>query len=202
MKPVHKFIIEPKGNRYNNTTKNGVILNSIVDIDDAVYTNRIGIIKEVPKRNTELQIGDEVIVHTNVFRKFWNIHRKLTNGGSFIKEGVYGCYEDQIFAYKRDGVWKGVFNACFVKPYKLSTGKVILDLDPEKDAIGELVASNNYLESQGFNVGDSVGFIKGSEFKFKIDGEVWYKMNNSSIVYKYDKERINTTSDKVGVEVS
>ena len=70
MKAPFDFIIKPKGNRYNNTTKVGekdLILNT--EIFNHQFVNREAIVKSVPTAlETEIQPGDIVIVHHNVFR--------------------------------------------------------------------------------------------------------------------------------------
>ena len=73
MKSVYNFVVTPKGERYNNKKKVGdseLILNT--EIYNHQFVNRIAIVKSTPIiGNTNIQPGDEVIVHHNVFRR-WN----------------------------------------------------------------------------------------------------------------------------------
>ena len=187
MKPLYKIILEPKGERYNNRTESGLILNSVIDASDFSYTNRIGVVKATPVKETIVKEGDEVIVHTNVFRKFWNLNKKLTNGGSYIDEGVYACYEDQVFAYKREDEWVAIGDYCFVKPIDQDSNDGFkYDFNKYEDHVGEVVIDNEQLNKNGIYVGDKIGFLSHSEFKFKIDGEIWYKMESIDIAYKYE----------------
>ena len=78
MKSIYDFIIEPKNTRYNNTKKVGdkeLILNT--EIFNHQYVSREAVIKHLPLAvETELQVGDEVIVHHNVFRRWHNVKVK------------------------------------------------------------------------------------------------------------------------------
>ena len=61
MKSIFDFIIEPKKNRYNNTTKVGdkdLILNT--EIFNHQYVSREAVIKHLPLAiDTDLKVGDE-----------------------------------------------------------------------------------------------------------------------------------------------
>ena len=73
MKSIFDFIIEPKKNRYNNTTKVGdkdLILNT--EIFNHQYVSREAIVKQLPLAvKTKIQVGDEVIVHHNDISGLW-----------------------------------------------------------------------------------------------------------------------------------
>ena len=75
MRSIYDFIITPKKSRYNNTKKIGdkeLIVNT--EIFNHQYVSREGIIKYVPLvTETEIQQGDDVIVHHNVFRRWHNM---------------------------------------------------------------------------------------------------------------------------------
>ena len=75
MQSIFDFIIKPKNKRYDNIKQIGdkeLILNS--EISDHRYVSRIGIVLSIPKsENTNIQVGDEVIVHHNVFRRWHNV---------------------------------------------------------------------------------------------------------------------------------
>ena len=75
MKSVYNFVVAPKGERYNNVKKiddNELILNT--KIFNHQYINREAIVKSVPiVGNTNIKVGDTVIVHHNVFRRWHNI---------------------------------------------------------------------------------------------------------------------------------
>jgi hypothetical protein len=75
MQSLFNFIVEPKNGRYTNTVKIGkkeLIINT--SIEDHKFVNRIGIVKSIPLvGETNINVNDEVIVHHNVFRRFYDI---------------------------------------------------------------------------------------------------------------------------------
>ena len=81
MKAPFDFVIEPKGNRYNNTKKVGdkdLILNT--EVFNHQFVNREAIVKSVPTAyKTKIKPGDTVIVHHNVFRRWLDVKGKEKN---------------------------------------------------------------------------------------------------------------------------
>ena len=103
MKSVHNFVVTPKGERYNNKKQvdgGELILNT--EIFNHQYVNREAKVISTPiARHTEIQAGDEVIVHHNVFRRWHNIKGIEKNSRSYFNESTYFINHDQIFLYKR-----------------------------------------------------------------------------------------------------
>ena len=103
MKAPFDFVIKPKGNRYNNTTKVGsseLILNT--EIYNHQFVNRQAIVKSVPTAfETEIQPKDEIIVHHNVFRRWHDVRGEEKNSRSYFDKDTYIVKVDQIFLYKR-----------------------------------------------------------------------------------------------------
>ena len=185
MKSIYDFIIEPKNTRYNNTKKVGdkeLILNT--EIFNHQYVSREAVIKHLPLAvETELQVGDEIIVHHNVFRRWHNVHGIEKNSRSFIDESTYCIREDQIFSYKRNNKWSAIKGFCFVKPIHQDSK---FDIDKEKPLTGIMKLTNNELISYGINNGDLVGFLPNSEYEFIIDGEKLYRVMTNFISIKYE----------------
>ena len=75
MRSLYDFIIEPIGDRYNNVEKIGdkeLIVNT--EIFNHQHVNRTAKVLAIPKLiGTNIKIGDTVIVHHNVFRRWHNI---------------------------------------------------------------------------------------------------------------------------------
>ena len=75
MQSLYSFIIQPKNGRYTNEVGVGdkkLIINTTMD--DHKFVNRVGIVKSIPLiGDTNISVGDEVIVHHNVFRRFYDI---------------------------------------------------------------------------------------------------------------------------------
>ena len=185
MKSIYDFIIEPKNTRYNNTKKVGdkeLILNT--EIFNHQYVSREAVIKHLPLAvETELQVGDEIIVHHNVFRRWHNVHGEEKNSRSFLDENTYCVREDQIFSYKRNNKWSAIKGFCFVKPIHQDSK---FDIDKEKPLTGIMKLTNDELISYGINNGDLVGFLPNSEYEFVIDGERLYRVMTNFISIKYE----------------
>jgi hypothetical protein len=181
------FIVSPIRSRYDNTKKVGdvdLILNTDIFTHKNVSNNAI--VVGLPKNiKTNIQIGDEVIIHHNVFRRWHDVRGKEQNSRSFFSEDKYFVGEDQLYIYKHKDEWKSLDNYCFVKPI---ANDDMFSLDKEKPLVGVLKYSNEVLESKGINVGDKVGFTPGSEFEFIIDGERVYRVRTNVITIKYEYE--------------
>ena len=75
MKHLHCYIISPVNGVYSNkkqVEKKELILNT--SIEDHKFVNRIGKIIETPINNPILKVNDEVIVHHNIFRRFYGMN--------------------------------------------------------------------------------------------------------------------------------
>ena len=140
MKSVYNFVVKPKGERYNNTRKIGdseLILNT--EIYNHQYVNREAIVISTPIiGDTDIQPGDTVIVHHNVFRRWHNVKGIEKNSRSYFDESTYFITQDQIFLYKRDDTWKAPKGYCFIKPLKKK------DVLPWKDFNKNMAVSIEY----------------------------------------------------------
>ena len=120
MKSLFKFVIKPKNGRYNNEKKIGdknLLLNT--ELQNHQYVNRNGFVLSKPiNEETNIEVGDEVIVHHNVFRRFYDIRGTEKNSSSYFTEDKYLCALDQVFLYKRNNKWYAPEGYCFVKPLK------------------------------------------------------------------------------------
>tara|TARA_B100000768_G_C11273233_1_gene374507 strand:+ start:763 stop:1359 length:597 start_codon:yes stop_codon:yes gene_type:complete len=185
MKSVTNFIIKPKETRYNNIKKVGdkdLILNTEIFTHQNVSRNAI--VLETPTIGcSEVRQGDEVIVHHNVFRRWKDIKNREQNSKSFYKEDMYFVMPDQIFAYKRNDVWRAVKGFSFVQPLE-NTDKFSMDKEvPLKGVIKhidpDLMDKDIYLNSL-------VGFAPNSEYEFIIDGQRLYRVPTNAITIKYE----------------
>jgi co-chaperonin GroES (HSP10) len=61
-------------------------------------------------------------------------------------------------------------------------------MDLERKYIGILKISNSSLEALGISPGDLVGFKKGREWEFIVDGQRLYCMKSNDIIIKYEYE--------------
>ena len=180
MKSVYNFVVTPKGERYNNKKKVGdseLILNT--EIYNHQFVNRTAKVISTPMiGDTDIQPGDEVIVHHNVFRRWHNVKGIEKNSRSFFDENTYLINQDQIFLYKRGREWKAPKGFCFVKPLK---AKDQFNIESEKPLQGIVKYSDGTVKE-----GDLVGFRPKSEYEFVIDGERLYRVLSNFITIKYE----------------
>jgi hypothetical protein len=183
MQSVFEFIIRPKKERYNNTKDIGgkeLILNT--EMSNHLYVSREAIVISPPLVNpTEIREGDEIIVHHNVFRRFYDVYGKEKNSRNYYKDDLFFCPLEQIYMYKNDS-WKPLPEYCFVEPI-LTDDK--FESGVEVPLMGILVYTNEYLEEQGLRVGDIVGFKPGCEFEFVLHGMKLYRVLVNDITVNY-----------------
>ena len=182
MKAPFDFVIEPKGNRYNNTTKVGdkdLILNT--EVYNHQFTNREAIVKSVPTAfKTQIKPGDTIITHHNVFRRWLDVRGKEKNSRSYFDENTYLVKEDQIFLYKRSNKWRAPKGFCFVQPIKQRDK---LKPGEEEECIGIIKYTDG-----SYKKGDLVGFTPFSTYEFIIDGKRLYRVMTQFITIKYEYE--------------
>jgi len=186
MKSIYDFIIKPKNTRYNNTKKVGdkeLVLNT--EIFNHQYVSREAVIKHLPLAvETELQVGDEVIIHHNVFRRWHNMRGEEKNSRSYIDENTYCVKEDQIYSYNRNNQgWKTLNGYCFVKPIKSNDN---FTTEKEELLVGIMKYMDPSLKEYNISEGDLVGFTPYSEYEFIINGEKLYRVLTTDISLKYE----------------
>lgn len=185
MKHLHAYMVTPVNGRYTNNKKIGekqLILNTT--IENHKFINRKGIIKETPINNSILKRGDEVIVHHNTFRRFYNVRGQAKDSSNYFDDNNFFVYIDQIFLYKRNNKWLTPPGYCFVKPIKNND---LLSEAKEKPLTGVLKYLGDDLKSFNLNNEDIVGFTPNSEYEFLIDGKRLYRIPINSISIKYER---------------
>ena len=180
MKAPFDFVIEPRGNRYNNSKKVGdkdLILNT--ENFNHEFINREAIVKSVPTAyETKIKPGDIIITHHNVFRRWLNAKGVEKNSRSYFNENTYLIKPDQIFLYKRNNKWLATDGYCFVQPIK---NRDKLKQGEEEKCIGIVKYTD------GVNkISELVGFTPFSEYEFIIDGKRLYRVMNKFITIKYE----------------
>jgi len=179
LKSVYNFVVTPVKSRYNNTKDIGgkeLIVNT--EIYNHQYVSREAIVKAIPTvGDTDIKVGDKVIVHHNVFRRWHNVKGIEKNSRSYFDEKTYIVQPDQIFLYKNTE-WKAQKGYCFVAPVK-STDK--LSVDKEKPLVGVVKHTDGTV-----NNGDLIGFRPSSEYEFIIDGQKLYRVLSNFITIKYE----------------
>jgi hypothetical protein len=185
MKSLGSFIIKPEESRYDNQIKVGdksLITNT--KVEDHRSVSKRAIIVSIPLSiKTDMKPGDSVIVHHNVFRRFYDVRGVEKNSGSYFKEDMYFCDAAQIYMYKKENNWHTNLEYCFVSPIEETSN---FSLEKEQKHIGILKYGNKSLEALKIAPGDLVGFTKNSEFEFVVDGKRMYCMKSNDIVIKYE----------------
>ena len=188
MKSVYDFIIEPVGERYDNELKIGdknLVLNS--KIESHKFVNNKAKVVSIPLAiKTPIKVGDEIIVHHNIFRRYYNQKGKEVNSSKYFKDNTYFCQLDQIYMYGRNNLWKPFNGRCFVAPI---INKDDLEIKKLKNHIGILKYGNSSLEALKISEDDVVGFTPNSEFEFVINDELLYCMKSKDIVIKYEHKK-------------
>ncbi len=184
MKSVYDFIVKPIGERYANTKKIGdtdLVLNT--KVENWKFVNRFAEIIATPLAlATPVKTGDVVVLHQNVFRRFYNMKGKQVNSRSYFKDDLYFASVDQVYLYKRNKHWESLNDRCFIMPIE---NKDLLSNKKEVEGIGILKIGNSSLEELEIMPGDLVTFKIGSEWEFNIDNERLYCMKSNDILLKH-----------------
>ena len=180
MRAYKDFIVSPIGERYNNSTKVGekeLILNT--EMFNHQFVNRKARVIATPLLfQSPINVGDEVIVHHNIFRRWNDIKGRERNSRSYWKDNKYIISEDQIYLHNN----KAMVGYSFVKPIKSTNPyHYKLNLDIEKPLVGIIKYSDGT-----YNKDELVGFTPNSEYEFVIEGERLYRVLNKFITIKYE----------------
>jgi len=173
VKSLYNFIVKPYDQRYNNVKKIGdkeLLINS--NIENHLFVSKKAIVVSTPAAfDTDIRPGDEVYVHHNIFRRWYNQRGEEKNSSRYFKDDLYFCSIDQIYMYNL----KPHLDYCFVSPIKqVDTFKT----SKEREHFGILKYSNSSLERVGLSPGALVVFTPNSEFEFIIEGERLYCMKS------------------------
>ena len=180
MKSVYNFVVKPIGKRYNNVKKVGdkeLIVNT--EIFNHQYVNRQATVISKPIiGDTDIDVGSDVILHHNVFRRWHNVKGVEKNSKSYFNEDTYIVQPDQIFLYKKFWQWHSPKGFCWVKPIK----------NKDKYANSETQENIGIIKytDGSFKINDLVGFTPVSNYEFVIDGELLYRVYTKFITIKYE----------------
>ena len=187
MKSVFDFIVEPYGQRYNNEVKVGdksLIINTQSESFKSV--NNIAKVIATPKAfKTPVKKGDLIMIHHNVFRRWYNVRGEERNSKAYFKDGLYFVQVNQVYLYKSTDKWKAFGDRCFVSPIHNNDN---INADLEERLVGILKYGNSALEALEFNEEDLVAYKPIGEYDFVVDGKRLYCMKSNDIVIKYERQ--------------
>ncbi len=181
MKSLYSFIVKPLNNRYDNIKKVGdvdLIINT--SIEDHQFISKKAVVVSTPAAyNTKINIGDEVYIHHNIFRRWYDQKGRERNSSTYFKDDLYFVSPEQIYMYNL----KCHLNYCFIKPLK---NQGFLNNRKEQPNVGIVKYANKTLEALGINPGTLITFTPNSEFEFIIDGERLYCMKSNDIALTHE----------------
>ena len=185
MRGLYYFVVKPVESRYNNVKKIGD-KSLITNTENFTHqnVNRNAIVLSVPRGvNTDIKVGDELIVHHIVFRRWKDVRGVEQNSKGYLDENTYLVQQDQIYLYKSDNKWKSLNEYCWVKPIHAFDD---FSVDKEQPLMGILKYTNDSDELKQLKVADLVGFTPRSEYEFIINGERLYRVLTKAITIKYE----------------
>jgi hypothetical protein len=185
MKSIDCFIVKPFKERYDNkVTIDGKELITNASIEDYKSISKKAVVVSTPLSfKSDIKKGDVVIIHHNIFRRFYDLRGKEKNGSLYFKDNTYFCDPSQIYMYQQGNTWYTNLEYCFVAPIKETSD---FSLEKEQKHIGILKYGNKSLEELKIAPGDLIGYKPFGEFEFVIDGQRLYCMKSNDIVIKYE----------------
>jgi len=198
MKSPFCFVVKPlNGVRYNVVSQYGdKSLIKSASQEDHLSTNRFAEVLSIPLNYSGLiEKGDIIVVHHNVFRKYYDMQGRERSGPCHFKDDIYIVEVDQVYLFQRDNNWKCPTPYCFLKPL----GKIqqdLLSLETEEKEVGEILFINDDLIQLGLKVGDVVSFLPDSEYEFTIDGEKLYRMRTRNITVNLTQWKVENLKKK------
>ena len=183
MKSLYYFIVKPLNERYDNTRTvagNDLIINT--GIEDHKFISKKAVVVSTPAAyNTKINIGDELYIHHNIFRRWYDQKGRERNSSTYFKDDLYFVSPEQIYMYNL----KPHLDYCFVKPIK---NQSVLENRKEQPNVGIVKYSNKSLEDLGITPETLITFTPNSEFEFIIEGERLYCMKSNDIALTHEYE--------------
>lgn len=176
MKSIHDYLIAPAGERYNNVSKSGLILNT--EMQNHVYVNREAIVLSTPvlANNTGIEVKNKLLIHHNIFRRFRDVRGVEKNSRAYFKEDQYFCPEDQIYMVDKGNGWEALPGFTFVQPIEETRLFQSTNEIPLWGIVSHADKNEPYVLK-----GDIVGFTPSSEFEFVVDNKKVYRILSYNI---------------------
>ena len=181
MKSLYSFIVKPLNERYDNIQKvddKTLIINTGIE-NHRFVSKKAAVVSTPAAYTSKIKVGDELYVHHNIFRRWYNMKGEEKNSSTFFKDDLYFVSPEQIYMYNL----KPHLDYCFVKPLK---NQNILENRKEQPNVGVMKYNNSSLEALGITPGTLITFTPNSEFEFIIDGERLYCMKSNDIALTHE----------------
>ena len=181
MNSIYHFIVKPLDKRYENiksVDNKELIINS--NIENHVFVSKKAVVVSTPAAyKTKIKAGDEVHIHHNIFRRWYDQKGRERDSSTYFKNDLYFVSPEQIYMYNL----KPHLNYCFIKPL---LNQSFLENRKEQPNVGIMKYTNNTLEALGITPGTLITFTPNSEFEFTIDGERLYCMKSNDIALTHE----------------
>ena len=183
MQSLYYFIVKPLEERYDNIRRvddTNLIINT--SIENHRFVSKKAVVVSTPAAyTTKINIGDELYVHHNIFRRWYDQKDRERNSSTYFKDDMYFVAPEQIYMYNN----KPHLDYCFIKPLK---NQNILENRKEQPNVGIVKYSNKSLEALKITPGSLITFIPDSEFEFVINNERLYCMKSNDIALTHEYE--------------
>jgi len=178
---LYYFIVKPLEERYDNIRRvddTDLIINT--SIENHRFISKKAVVVSTPAAyTTKVNIGDEVYVHHNVFRRWYDQKDRERNSSTYFKDDLYFVIPEQIYMYNL----KPHLDYCFIKPLK---NQSILENRKEQPNVGIVKYANKSLEALEITPETLITFTPNSEFEFIIEGERLYCMKSNDIALTHE----------------
>jgi len=181
MKSLYSFIVKPLNERYDNIQKvddKTLIINTGIE-NHRFVSKKAAVVSTPAAYTSKIKVGDELYVHHNIFRRWYDQKGNERNSSTFFKDNLYFVSPEQIYMYNL----KPHLDYCFVKPLK---NQNLLENRKEQPNVGVMKYSNSSLEALGITPGTLITFTPNSEFEFVIEGERLYCMKSNDIALTHE----------------
>jgi hypothetical protein len=181
MKSLYSFIVKPLNERYDNIQKvddKTLIINTGIE-NHRFVSKKAAVVSTPAAYTSKIKVGDELYVHHNIFRRWYDQKGNERNSSTFFKDDLYFVSPEQIYMYNL----KPHLDYCFVKPLK---NQNLLENRKEQPNVGIMKYSSSSLEALGITPGTLITFTPNSEFEFIIDGERLYCMKSNDIALTHE----------------
>ncbi len=183
MRSPNQFIVKPlNGKRYDNTKKvGGIDLIVSTSEEDHKFSNRYAEVIALPiSYKGDIEVGDTLLVHHNVFKFYNDMKGRRQSGKSFLKENMFLIDPDQFYMYKNHRGWNTHDRYCFIKPAPVEDSHIFKPFS-EEPLVGIIKYPNKYLTDKGLKEGGKISFKPDSEYEFVVDGEKLYRMYDHQV---------------------
>jgi len=181
MKSLYSFIVKPLNERYDNIKKvddKTLIINTGIE-NHRFVSKKAAVVSTPAAYTSKIKVGDELYVHHNIFRRWYDQKGNERNSSTFFKDDLYFVSPEQIYMYNL----KSHLDYCFVKPLK---NQNLLENRKEQPNVGIMKYSNSSLEALGITPGTLITFTPNSEFEFVVEGERLYCMKSNDIALTHE----------------